>query len=89
MKKIYEYYPEISIVFDINPFDKNADTRQVLFDYLKHVFSIMDSFQRGCLINQLLWPTERIKNITGDLMKLIKKTTWGNILSVCENPDVK
>jgi hypothetical protein len=22
-------------------------------------------------------------------MKLIKKTTFGNILSVCENPDVK
>ena len=22
-------------------------------------------------------------------LKLIKKTTWGNILSVCENPDVK
>lgn len=24
-----------------------------------------------------------------NLMKLIKKTTWGNILSVCENPDVE
>ena len=24
-----------------------------------------------------------------NLIKLIKKTTWGNILSVCENPDVK
>ena len=24
-----------------------------------------------------------------NLMKLIKKTTFGNILSVCENPDVK
>ena len=21
--------------------------------------------------------------------EIIKKTTWGNILSVCENPDVK
>jgi len=24
-----------------------------------------------------------------NLMKLIKKTTFGNILSVCEKPDVK
>lgn len=71
--KLYTYYPDIEIMFDVSQFDNNDDRRNAVINYLDTIFNFKDELQRGCIIDSLFWPVIGNNNITDEFLSLVKQ----------------